>query len=272
MTEIAQPLAEASATPPVAPVEASTPAPEQAAEQQPKTEGEAPAADTEQPRDSQGRFAKRSEKLQSQIDYLTATKRQTEREVLALQQQAAELRKQLQTPADIDPTDFDAQTRHQMRAVLNEEKLQQTEAAARAKAEAAKATTSQIIEVQVQELREHIPDIENIFLPPDRGGPVVTPIMAEGISRAENGALVAHYLMKNPREATRIANLDPVSALVEVGLIAARIKPTEMKRISQAPAPVPTVSGGGSSPVVDLSTASFKEYEAMRLKQMESRS
>ncbi len=270
MTDTTQSTVETVATIDVAKTDpAAVAAPETTTTEQPAEAAPEGEAEAEQPRDQNGRFAKRTEKLKSQIDTLVAQKRQAEREYLAMQAQAAELRKQLQTQPEIDPADFDAQTRHQMRSVLNEEKLSQTEAQARRAAEMAQAATGAILEAQVEELKEHIPDIEKIFAPPEQGGPVISRIMAEGISRAENGALVAHYLMKNPREAARINTLDPVSALVEVGLIAARIKPSNMKRVSQAPAPVPTVSGGSSSPVVDLSSVSFKDYAKMRLKQME---
>lgn len=260
--------AQADATTAVVPATETT-APATTPEQT-QTDGEQPTAASgdDTPRGTDGRFVKRTEKLQNQIDTLTAQKRQAEREVQVLKAQADDLRKRMSAPVEIDPVDFDAQTRHNVKQVLSEEKLEQTESAARAAAQAAQAAQDAIFDAQVSELREHIPDIDVIFTYPDKGGPVITPIMAQAIYRADNSALVAYHLAKNPREAARISQLDPVSALVAIGQIAAGIKPATMKRISQAPAPVPTVSGSNASPGVDLSTVSFKDYEAMRLKQM----
>ncbi len=265
--------AQADATTAVVPA-TETAAPATTPEQTAQPEGEQPNAENgeDTPRGADGRFVKRTEKLQNQIDALVAQKRQEERNVQILRAQAEDLKKRMSAPVEIDPVDFDAQTRHNVKQVLSEEKLEQTERAAEMAAQRAKVAQAEIFNAQVSELRDHIPDIDLIFTPAEKGGPTISPIMAEAIYRADNSALVAYHLAKNPREATRIANMDPVSALVAIGQIAAGIKPATMKRISQAPAPVPTVSGSNASPGVDLSTASYKDYEAMRLKQMESRS
>lgn len=223
---------------------------------------------TEQPRGEDGKFIThpRTEKLKAQIGALTAEKRQAERELARLKSEANDLHKQLQTKVEIDPTDFDAQTAHHVSRAVKEERLGDKISQVKQIEARAEEAQQKIIEAQIEDLREQIPDIDKIFLPTDQGGPLITEIMAKGIHRSENGALVAYHLMKNPREATRIANLDPVSALVAVGQIAAGIKPNPMKRISQAPPPVQTVSGGSSkSGAVDLSTADYETYKKIRM-------
>jgi len=275
MTEVS-PLAEAGATPlaetPVV-VETVTTVETDAKPVEPVAEA-APTEPVEQPRGADGKFIAhpRTEKLVSQINTLTAEKRAIERDVARMRSEAADLVKQLQQPVDIDPADFDAQTAHRVRHEIKSDRLEQTAAQVRSLEAKAQEAGAQILHAQVDELRAHIPDIDTIFLPENQGGPTITQVMAEAITRSDNGALVAYHLKKNPPEARRIAKLDPVSALMAIGQIAAGISnpKNQMKRISQAPAPVQTVSGGTSSPALNLETASFKDYEKARLQQMAS--
>jgi len=240
------------------------------------SEAETAETQDEQPRGPDGKFVPahpRTEKLKSQINSLTAEKRQAEREVARLRSEAAELAKQLQQPVNIDPTDFDAQTAHRVRHEIKADRLEQTAAQVKAVEARSREASDQIIRAQVDDLRAHIPDIDTIYLSPDQGGPTISPVMAEAITRSENGALVAYHLKTNPREATRIANLDPVSALMAIGQISAGIsKPqNQMKRISQAPAPVQTVSGGTGPASLDLNKASFADYEKVRMAEIAAR-
>jgi hypothetical protein len=275
MTDVT-PLAEAGATPLAETPVAIEPAEKVEADAKPTeaVEEAAPAEPVEQPRGPDGKFIAhpRTEKLVSQINSLTAEKRAIERDVARMKSEAAELAKQLQQPVNIDPADFDAQTAHRVRHEIKSDRLEQTAAQVRALEAKAQEASAQILNAQVEELRAHIPDIDTIFLPGNQGGPTINQVMAEAITRSENGALVAYHLKKNPREAARIASLDPVSALMAIGQISAGISnpKNQMKRISQAPVPVQTVSGGTSSTALNLETASFKDYEKARLQQMAS--
>ena len=269
MTELA-PLAPAGATDVIETpaVVATTPETTETAQNT-----EAAPETPEQPRGPDGKFIAshpRTEKLQTQINALTAEKRQTEREVARLKSEAAELAKQLQQPADIDPADFDAQTAHRVRHEIKSDRLEQTVTQIKNAEAVAYEKTAQIIRAQVDDLRTHIPDIDTIYNEPKDGGPIMSKAMTEAVLRSENGALVAYHLKNNPREAARIHDLDPISAFVAIGQISAQVSnpKNQMKRISQAPAPVQTVSGGAGSPSLDLNTASFKDYEQARLKQM----
>lgn len=63
------------------------------------------------------------------------------------------------------------------------------------------------------------------------------------IMREDNGADVAYYLGKNPKEAMRIAGLDPVSQMLAVGRLAQKLESEPMvKTPSKAPAPIVPVS------------------------------
>lgn len=271
MTDNTQPSAQADATTPVETPAVAAEVKAETAPPTPESEETAPNDDkAEQPRGEDGKFIShpRTEKLKAQIGALTAEKRQAERELARLKSEANEIHKQLNTKVEIDPADFDAQTQHHVSQAIKKERLSDKVSAVKEVEARAHETQQKIIHAQIDDLREQIPDIDKILLPTEQGGPAITSVMAEGIHRSENGALVAYHLLKNPREAARIASLDPVSALVAVGQIAAGIKPNPIKRISQAPPPVQTVSGGSSkSAAVDLATADYETYKKIRMGQ-----
>lgn len=276
MSDTTQPAAEAVATPVVDPnaqaVVPATTETEAAPEAKPDTaEASAEPGKSEQPRASDGTYLPkhpRVEKLQSTINELTRQKHDTARDVERLRAEAAELQKQLQAKPQIDPQDFEGLQTHAIQRAIKAERLEDTVSKVRDLESRSAQTTQQIISAQVEEMREHIPDIDNIFLPTERGGPQITPVMGEALSRVENGALVAYHLLKNPREAARLCRSDPATVFVEIGKLAAGVKPTPTKRISQAPAPVSTVSGGSSkSAAVDLETADYETYKKIRMAQ-----
>ena len=242
MTDTTQPAAEAVATP-VADTQVETPATTTETTAQP---AETPAATQaedgkpEQLRDTEGKFLPKHPRVE----------------------------KQLQSKPQIDPQDFEGLQAHAIQRAIKAERLEDTVSKVRDLESRSAQTTQQLIAAQVEEMREHIPDIDSIFLPTERGGPNITPLMGEALSRVENGALVAYHLFKNPREAARLCRADPATVFVEIGKLAAGVKATPTKRISQAPAPVSTVSGGSSkSAAVDLSTADYETYKKVRMGQ-----
>lgn len=72
----------------------------------------------------------------------------------------------------------------------------------------------------------------------------VTPAMAAAIKATENGIDIAYHLGKNPAEAERIASLDPVAQVWELGKLAATLT---TKPVSKAPPPVEPVKAGRSA-------------------------
>lgn len=274
MSETTQPAAEAVATPVAEPNEqAKMPVttPETAAPPAETPDADNPAEDgkADQPRATDGTFLPkhpRVEKLQTTINELTRQKHDTARDVQRLRAEAQELHKQLSTRVQIDPADFEGQQTDAVRRAIKTEKLEDTVSRVKELEQQSSRTTQQLIAAQADDMREYIPDIDSIFLPSERGGPQITPMMGEALSRVENGALVAYHLLKNPREAARLCRADAATVFVEIGKLAAGVKPTPTKRISQAPAPVSTVSGGSSkSAAVDLATADYETYKKLRM-------
>lgn len=69
------------------------------------------------------------------------------------------------------------------------------------------------------------------------------------IMQAENGDEIAYFLGKNMDEARRIAALDPIAAVREIGRLEAKLlaEPPKNKEPSKAPAPIVPLSGKASS-------------------------
>lgn len=98
--------------------------------------------------------------------------------------------------------------------------------------------------------------VDNPYLP-------ISQAMAEAIMRTKGGADVAYYLGKNHAEAVRLANLDPFSAAVEIGRIAATVVRPQARKASNAPPPIQPV-GSRASPVTDPDKMSAEEWMKWR--------
>lgn len=73
----------------------------------------------------------------------------------------------------------------------------------------------------------------------DAIGTQVTETMATGIKMAEDGADIAYYLGKHPREVARIRDMAPAQQLIEIGKLSAKARP--QASASNAPRPVDRV-------------------------------
>jgi len=78
----------------------------------------------------------------------------------------------------------------------------------------------------------------------------ITPAMAQVIKTSEVGPDVAYYLGKNPKEAERIARLDPLAQARELGKIEVKVSdtPAPVKKVSSAPDPITPVRRGTGTP------------------------
>ena len=252
-TEVApvvQPVAQPVA---VAPVDPSAPVPAA-----PETGTQTDTADGT-PRDPEtGRFAKRTEQIQRQISELTAKKHDAKRELEVLQRQTAALRQQYEATQRIDPNDFNAteMARTQQAVIGVQHGLAQQQAieVQRRIGETRHATFM----AKIDAARERIPDIDTAIDAFDRLP--VSDAAADAISDSPNAVEIANYLARNPNEAFRIYSLPLEFQRAEIVEIKHRVASSPMKRISQAPAPVQTVSGGAGNPGVDLASLSMPDY------------
>lgn len=111
----------------------------------------------------------------------------------------------------------------------------------------------------VEDAKSRIPDFEQVAFSKDVD---IHARMMPFLAESEKGADVAYWLGKNPKEATRIAELfdrGSPQALVEFGRIEARLSAPTPKTLSTAPKPAPTLSGGVNPLQFDAARASVDD-------------
>ena len=90
------------------------------------------------------------------------------------------------------------------------------------------------------------------------------------MAEADNGADIAYYLSKNPKELQRITALAPRSQIREIGKLEAKLSatPATPKQPSKAPAPITPVSGTAQPESGIRDGMSFEEFRKVRNKQL----
>lgn len=124
-------------------------------------------------------------------------------------------------------------------------------------------------EEKTESIRQRAPDFEDVVtnerLP-------VTEIMRDAIMAENNGPEVLYFLGKNPKEAGRIAKMQPLQQAAAIGRLAERVSAPTTKKTTTAPNPTKRLSGHGQTPPrASPDKMSNAEYRAMREKQMAER-
>jgi len=141
-------------------------------------------------------------------------------------------------------------------------------------AEAERTATLEAYHDREEEARTKYDDFEQIAYNPKLP---VTETMAQTIQASEIGPDVIYYLGSNPKEAERIARLNPLLQAREIGKIEAKLASNPpAKKTSTAPAPIaPVTARTSGTPAYDttdprsVKTMSTSEWiEAERLRQI----
>ena len=126
---------------------------------------------------------------------------------------------------------------------------------------------------RVNKAVEKYPDYKAVAESPDV---TVSMPMAHAIMTSEHGPEIAYHLGKNPQEAARIASLQPVQQLVEVGLIVAKLTapapapaaPAPKPAVSAAPKPIKPLESKGDTHIKSPDEESMEEYASRRKKEL----
>lgn len=176
-------------------------------------------------------------------------------------QRLAELEaRQTSTSADIAPENFE--TYEAYADALAERKAEEL----LAKREAAKQQQSLLEQYHDREeaVRDKYDDFDQVAYNPNLP---VTEYMAKSIQASDVGPEVLYWLGSNPKEASRIARLDPILQAKEIGKIEASMASNPpVRKASNAPAPIapvtPRVSGSPAYDTTDpRSTKSMSASE-----------
>lgn len=255
---VAQVPVQNSITPPPSPepkADAPKPADASATSEQPKAPTEPEAPQTEQKSEE-----KPKSRVQERIDQLTAQRRAAEARAAIAERRLAEVMQPLQAP---DPADFDAQNAHQIRSALRSEKAQDLHQEMQVAAQEAFTLRKSTFEAKLDDAAERIPDIASIRDQFYRGVAISEPA-ADVLASSDKAAEITAFLVRNPAEAQRIASLHPQWQAVEIARLEGRVTPApQVRRVSQAPAPPPTIGGGAPSATKAPEDMSVAEMQAV---------
>jgi hypothetical protein len=230
-------------------------------------------------------------KVQERIDELTGKWRSTERDrddwrdaYFKLQQQTEVKKEPEAPPMPIEPDMSDlpkpkwesfeteedyraAEIEWQAERVFRKKELQRQQVAIREQQKQEKVK----FEGWLGEAEQKYPDFRQTAMKPfEQGGPAITLEMDSAIRTDPLGHDIAYYLGKNPEESKKIAALPPIVQIREIGRLSAKLETKEVKPRTETRAPAPTrgTTSGVETPTKDPLKMSFKEYEAMRNKQL----
>lgn len=249
------------------PIEAEASAPELEATAAPQPEEN--ATPEEQPVEQEASKTFTQEELDAIVGKrLAREQRKWEREQA---QRLAEMQAQQATPAaDITPEAFETYEDYaEALAVRKAEEL-----LARREAEQQQRQLLSAYQEREEAARDRYDDFEQVAYNPALP---VTEAMAKAIQASEIGPDVIYHLGSNPREADRIARLDPILQAREIGKIEASLGAApSIRKTTTAPAPIAPVSARSTgSPQYDTTdprstkTMSTSEWiEAERLRQI----
>lgn len=111
---------------------------------------------------------------------------------------------------------------------------------------------------------------EIVMRSPEDGGPTVTDIMAQAMTRTENGPDVAYWLALNPEESVRIAGLqNPILQYGEIMKLSGRLSAPTARQRTRIPPPIkPIEASRNDAAQVDPDDESMEAYAARRTKEL----
>ena len=198
------------------------------------------------------------------------------------------------TREDFDDPDLFAEAlvawgkRDQQREFETQQAAQKTEADRIAAAEKAEADTKAAAEQEEALVKENAQialdwqaktaaaqekygDYDEIVMrSPADGGPTVTDIMAQAMTRTDNGPDVAYWLALNPEESVRISGLqNPILQYGEIMKLSGRLSAPTSRQRTRIPSPIKPIDGGRVEPQApNPDDESMEAYAARRNKQL----
>jgi hypothetical protein len=235
------------------PSQGADPAPQSQANQDGQQQGSDQQNSNEPPRKSRS---------QQRIERLSRELRLANQDKQRLSQEVETYRSQPLKP--LDPLKH-ASDDEWATAIAENTQRKTLEGATAAEAQRA-ATRAEQIETQlwnekVAEYKKIAPDFEEVVYGHTAEVPGHLLKMIRGM---ENGPPVALFLVRNERELARISRMSERDAAFELGRLDSRMSATKPKRVSKAPDPVPTVSGGRPASGFRPDTNDPQAYRAWR--------
>lgn len=230
----------------------------------PKGESEqASAAKSEPEKQDADPSAEKKRTASGRIAELHAQKKQAEAQRDYALEEARRLRAALDktNPAAIESLPFEQQEAARLKQAVQSAQLDQKIGDLDQAATNARQLRAATFQAKIEEAIDRMPDLHQKF-----GSIPLSEAAADLIAESDHAAEVAYFLGNNPREAHRIYGLPAHLQGAEIARIEARVSaPSPMRKVSQAPSPVPTLGGSRSPALKDPADMTFAEYEKMRM-------
>lgn len=224
-----------------------------------QTEAEAtPAEESEQP-SSEGsetpETKKANRKASERISELTRQRNDAEIRAHVAEQRLRQLSRPLQVRENM--TDLQRQAVELRQADREADAEEAREALNEARSEA-RSTRFEVFSEKVGN-----PEVVEAFCKLPR----VSEELADLVAESDKAAELASWLSKNPAEARRLSSMPPHRLGAELARKEASFTAPQVRRVSQAPEPSPTLRGGSNPPAFDANTASVASLQAALKKQ-----
>lgn len=226
-----------------------------------ESENESPAEPEGEKEGDEG--TKKPTRAQQRISEIYAQKKEAEARAAAAWAEVARVKKEMQQIAErkADPNlSYEEQDALRVREAVKGERFQDAVASAQVHEQMAVRAMQETFAAKVEAARERMPDFDQVFT----DATPISRIGAEFVANSDKAADIAYHLGKNPREAARIASLPDWQQGVELARIEAKVSAPPVRKISQAPKPVATLSGGSAPTVKDPANMSASEYMEWR--------
>lgn len=250
------------------------------------------ADESENDESADGERPKKQNGFKKRIGKLTARLSEREQRIYDLERQLSQ-RAQVETPKETksvdegepDPNDYETNAAYIKDLVKYNAKQEKLEIEKAKKEDEKTSTYKKQLDThlgRVNEFKKSMPDYDDViseFLE-DHGDIKFSEAIEETLLTSDLSAEIVYHLAKNKPELDRINSLSPVAAARELGKLELKLskesvsEQIEEKKTSKAPTPISPVkgkSGSGLEKSVYDNDIPFKEYEALRRKQIFSK-
>ena len=217
-----------------------------------QTDEEPSAQEDDQPK-------KQPSKAKEYINRLRGERNDALRQADRARAELTRLQERLSKPAEYDEFDDDARQAHTTRRVMDEQRFEEAHSKLQDAQEVAWNQGVDAFYQNVEANADRFPNLANEFNALNN----VTETMAETLMESEMSAELAHWMVSNPQEVTRIAQLPPAQQIRRLALQEGRIASApQARKVSQAPPPPPQVTSAASPSQKDPSEMPMEEYAA----------
>jgi hypothetical protein len=200
---------------------------------------------------------KHKQTASERVQQAVTRQREAERRAERAEKEASELRAKLKAP---DPNQYDDNAKYTADLLahqLDEREVKRADRTAQEATDEKLEAVKEAWQTRVADFKEQAPDFEEVVYSDKVQMSRETGVL---IGEMEDGPQVAYFLAKNAAEARRIDRLPERVKAIELGKLAGKLSAPAMKKITQAPEPIKTISGNQPRKSDNFASLSMADY------------